>query len=252
MDETTAFANFSENKDSRVELRPIRRIRALFIVINILFGLFGLLVTLFSIFILTDGYFWIIANQTQQIHRLVLLDIRAWMILLLFGGILSMVLSVLGITGKPSLLRFYCIIMGTLLVVDLAAFSLTLLYQSKLEKIYQTNMAEALKDAVKAQDKVFLDKFHELEKDLNCTGANGPEDYGATASSSSIGCSAIILNYLRHRVCLVVLSVLGFAVFELFGMIIGLLVIRAIRENPDYHYVTNPNGILAALIPRYK
>lgn len=250
MDETTAFANLFDNKDVSVQSQQIRRIRALFMLINTLFGLFGLLVTLFSLYILTDEQFWTIANQTQQIHRLILLDIRVWIVLLFLGGILAMILSIVGIIGKPSVLRFYCILLSVLFIVYLIAFSSTLVYQSELDKIYQTDLSRTVKEATKTQNTVILDAFHRLESDLNCTDVDDPEDHKITAAS--IGCSPIILNYLRHRVYLVVLSVLGFSVFELFAMVIGLLVIRAIRENPDYHYMTNFNGILSTLIPKYK
>ena len=210
MDETTTLENSAQNKHSDAQLIRIRSLRTRFLLTNIFFGLFALLVTLFSIYILTDRRFRAIANETKQIHRSIFVDMQVWIILLFVGRILTMSLSIVGITGKPSLIRMYCIIIGVLVLIDLIAFCLIV--------IMRVDATNAVKEVLYNGNNSITDVFQRLENRLDCWESIRPETH----------CSQIILNYFQERIFLVALSILGCVIFECFGTVSGLLLLRTL------------------------
>ena len=80
-------------------------------------------------------------------------------------------------------LRVYAIVLGILTLGDLIMFTLMLVYQSSLNKVYVQAMSKSIDEALKTSDQTTLDAFNKLERRLKCCGANGPQDYHYNSSS---------------------------------------------------------------------
>ena len=99
--------DFSRHGSQNGKIRSVRTLstsalRGIVLLINLLFGIFGAVVTILAIFILSDTKFQIIASQTKSMDGIIHLEMEALMILLLFGALLTIFMSIFEIWSKKS------------------------------------------------------------------------------------------------------------------------------------------------------
>jgi len=183
------------------------------------------------------------------------------------AGLITILISLFGCVGalwhNRCCLYMYAIILGILLVLELAGFILAFVYKGQLQETYDTELRKILRKAVDDNNKEILAAFDVLQKQLGCCGANNITDYDPLKvappdscwrdkeqKEAYSGCSQVIIDFLNNKLPIFGGVLGGFMLVELLGLIGAIVLAVALKHAPDDSYSSNPGDVLSGLNPR--
>ena len=142
------------------------------------------------------------------------------------------------------------------MILELTGFILAFSYRSKLEKVYKDSLSEVLGIALDKNNTKVLNIFHDLEKSMDCCGANGATDYydhhqiaPPQCAVHPKGCSTAIIDWLDKNLPIIG-GVLGAVlVLEVIGLLSVVVLAVALKHAPDDSYSSSPAEVLSHIVP---
>jgi len=123
--------------------------RGLLLLLNILFVIFGLLLIGIGVYIKVDNNFASFFDKFTEEAGFEAQSLGFLAFVMIGGGVFTLLIALLGCMGtlwhNRCLLYLYAIIVGLLMIVELAGFIMAFVYKGKLTDVYQTALYEVFK-----------------------------------------------------------------------------------------------------------
>ena len=215
--------------------------RAVMFILNGLFFLIGLGILSIGLWSQFDKNFSNIWN-TSELNKLV--DARGLngaSLLLIVSGFMSVFISFIGLYGSikkdKCFLTTYCILIGMILLLEVAAISVFFTYQGESRSHLRQALNETVSKINQDGDKASLQIMNSVQTVFKCCGVDGPKDYLNVSMIETCktkdpnpnapiyfqnGCYGSIISYVNSH--LPVLLGLGICmmIFQFFCLIISV------------------------------
>ena len=166
-----------------------------------------------------------------------------------------MCISIGSLWHNKCVLYVYSIVLALLMILELGGVITAFAYRGRLESVYRDNLLTVLTSALNNNDQKVLDVFAELEKNLQCCGVTGIEDYHGREPKNpecyryKKGCSDALIKLFDKNLPIIG-TTLGFVLaFELLCLIVSIALAIALKKSSDVYYSSNPGDILNELVP---
>ncbi|CAH8462623.1 unnamed protein product [Heterobilharzia americana] len=154
-------------------------------------------------------------------------------------GVVILIVSFLGCCGalkeNVCMLYMYAFFLIVLLIAELAAAIVAVVYKDKIDAEVDTLMTDALKHETE-EIRNFMDL---VQSSFHCCGAKGPSDYTPTVPNSCKGegnevfpegCVDVFGAFLKRNLIIVACVAFGVCFFQLLSIIIACCLGQQIRE----------------------
>ncbi|CAF3833568.1 unnamed protein product, partial [Rotaria magnacalcarata] len=206
------------------------------------------------IYIKVDNKFSAVLDKLTDISNFEGQSLGFLAFVLIGGGIVTLLISLSGCLGalwySRCLLYMYAIILGIVMVIELAGFILAFAYKSKLESVYRNSLKTVFINAVQKNQTQVMNAFHDLEFALKCCAVNGIVDYTSAGQDAPSwcylhqeGCSNVIIDSLRKNLPIIGGTLGSVLLLELLGFIGAILLAVALKTLPDLEGSSNPREV---------
>jgi len=158
------------------------------------------------------------------------------------AGVITLLIAIFGCVGamwkSRCFLYMYAVVLGILIIVELAGFILALSYRKKLEKIYDEDLAQIfLRAYTRNNTGEIKGAIQTLEKQFKCCGItdNAADDYirnnftipvecydPTTKMPYKLGCADAIIKFLKDNLPIFAGVMGSFLLIEIFGIIAAI------------------------------
>jgi len=238
--------------------------RGTLLVLNILFVIVGLALIGLGIYIKVDTNFTSILSEFSQAGNFKGQALGFLAFVMIGGGVFTVLIALFGCVGalwhNRCFLYMYAIILLILMILELAAVIMALVYKSKLRSVYDESLSQVLDKALRNNQDSVLSAFRDLENLLKCCGVKNISDYAkypnVTKSDfckekpDASGCADTIIDFLNKNLPIIGGTLGGVILIELFGLIAAIALAIALKHAPSDNYSSNPGRGLSNLMPR--
>jgi len=170
------------------------------------------------------------------------------------AGVITLLIATFGCMGalwkNRCFLYMYAVVLGILIIVELAGFILALTYRGKLEKIYDEDLAKIFISGYVTNNTEIKGAIQTLEKQFKCCGITDQasldytrnefpipaECYDDKGKLYTIGCADAIIKFLKDNLPIFA-SVMGsFLLIEIFGIVAAISLGVAISHSQTDRY----------------
>jgi len=237
--------------------------RGILLFLNILFVVVGLALIGIGIYIKVANNFAAIINQFTSADDFSAQSLGFLAFVMIGGGVFTLLIALFGCMGtlwnNRCLLYMYAIIVGIVMIIEFVGFILAFVYKAKLTDVYETALSRILLTGLKNNDTRILAIFADLEKQMDCCGANNISDYyqyNVTKFSDECqkhpnagdGCSAAIVNFLKKNLPVIYWSLGSLLILEVFGLLGAIILAIALKNAPDETYSSRPGEVLGNMV----
>lgn len=155
-------------------------IKYLLVIINILFWIIGLAAVFAFIWIFADPSILLSVTQDQN-------NFIAGMCVLCVGGVIMLIISILGCCGSLReshcmLMTFFCFLL-LILVAEIAAGAWAIHNKSVLDDMFRATVKNTVQNEY-GVIQMKTDSFDTFQRQLECCGASGPNDWALSKYNS--------------------------------------------------------------------
>ena len=168
-------------------------------------------------------------------------------LLLIISGLASTIISFAGLYGALKndrcFLTTYCLLMCAILMIEIAAASVFLSYQTRPYEKLKNGLNETIEKINKDNDTVSLKVMDSIQTFFKCCGCNGPMDYKYLEAQTSClknstektpeyyqnGCYQTIMSFINHNLPLLVWLSIGIIIFELICLVSSIRICANVR-----------------------
>ncbi|CAF1039298.1 unnamed protein product [Rotaria sp. Silwood1] len=234
--------------------------RGVLLFLNALFVLIGLALLGIGIYIKVDTNFASILSKLATDGSFEVKTLGFLAFVMIGGGIFTLIIALLGCIGalwnNRCLLFMYAIILILLMILELVAFILALVYKGKLKNLFEEPLFKILHTALENKDNKTITAFHDLENSMKCCGVHNKSDYDSYTLDQeskrckehpdSKGCSQAIIDLFSKNLPIVGGTLGGILIVELFGLIGACVLAAALKNSPEM-YSSPPPRVFSKL-----
>ncbi|CAF2842400.1 unnamed protein product [Rotaria sp. Silwood2] len=230
--------------------------RGALLFLNALFVIFALALLGIGIYIKVDTNFASILSKLATDGSFEVKTLGFLAFVMIGGGVFTLIIALLGCIGalwnNRCLLYLYSVILIILMIIELVAFILALVYKGKLQSLFEQPLYDILETALTKKDNTTILAFHDLEDAMKCCGVHNSSDYAShpeygnskqcQTDKNSKGCSQAIIDLFTKNLPIVGGTLGGILIIELIGLIGACILARVLKESPDARYTSTPGG----------
>jgi hypothetical protein len=153
----------------------------------------------------------------------------------------------------------YAIVLGILMIIELAGFIMAFAYKGKLKDVYDTTLTKVFDTGLESNKTEIIKAFQDLEDVVKCCGVHGKSDYDrfnytslseACKQYPTKGCSQAIIDFLDTNLPIIGGILGGVLALEFFGLIFAIVLAVALKHAPDTDsYSSNPGDVIKGAMP---
>lgn len=236
-------------------------LRALLLLLNIVFIAFGLAMIGLGIYIKVDKDLDAILSELANTSSFEGQSLGFLAFVMIGGGVFTVIISLIGFIAAVRVsacwLLVYTIILAILMIIEFVGFIMAFAYKNKLEDVYKDSLLVVFGKALDKNQTQVLNVFHKLENKLDCCGVNGRDDYSShfVAPPNECflpkveGCSKAIIDILEKNLPIIG-GVLGAVLAIELVILIGAVALRSAAKKEPYEiYSSNPSDVMSNLVP---
>lgn len=203
------------------------------IIFNVLFCLIGIGLVAAGVYayVALKSYLDIVGNPM----------INAPAIVIISFGCITFLIAAIGCIGackeSSCLLYTFAVIIGILLIAEIAAGAVAFHYRTQIEDLIRNNSVKLMASYNESVDNVAKDAWDTLQMELECCGVNSSADWTdlniapsqggkipSSCGTNTDGCLTKAIEFVENNIVVVGGVAIGFGVIEILGIILACCV----------------------------